>query len=156
MQRKTTFSVIALGLLCSATAMSTPIAFEYSAVQTDDHSKVATGIFTFEGDPVGITNDLDVSCGRAVCGQHVSNPLLSISMNVDGSSIPFGNLDSSNSHVFMLQFQPDKRLGGRHLAIGGCSPTASFSNSIGLNSIVVQVPNLCVSRPPARLRRGRT
>ena len=143
MQRKTTFSVIALGLLCSATAMSTPIAFEYSAIQTDDHSKVATGILTFERDPVGITNDLDVSCGRAVCGQHVSNPLLSLSMNVDGFSVPFGNPDSSNSHVYIDNFNQTNG-SGVDTRYWWMFTTASFTNSIGLNSVVIQVPKLCV------------
>jgi len=142
MRRKAIFPIITFGLLFSATAMSTPISFEYSAFQTDDHSKVATGLLTFESNPFGITNDSSVNCGRPVCGQNVGNPLISISMNVDGSSIPFGTLDSSNSHVYIDNFNQTSG-SGVDTRYWWMFTTASFTNSIGLNSIVVQVPNLC-------------
>jgi PEP-CTERM motif len=150
MQRKSIYPLIALGLLCAAPAMSIPIAFEYSAVQTDDDSKVATGIVTFESDPFGIVDDPTFNCGRPVCGQNVSNPLLSISMNVDGFSIPFGDIDSSNSHVYIdgTDQAPSPDFDTRYWWM---FTTASFTNSFGLNSIVLQVTDICTlpSCPPS-------
>ena len=142
MRRKAIQPGIAL-LLFSAAAMSTPISFQYSAVQTDDHTKIATGFFTFESSPFGITDDPGPNCGRAVCGQNVVNPLLSISMDVGGQSIDFGAIDSSNSHVYIDNFNQTSG-SGVETRYWWMFTTASFTNSIGLNSVVIQVPNICV------------
>jgi len=143
MRRKAIHPGIALALLVSTAAMSTPISFEYSAVQTDDHTKIATGLFTFESSPFSITDDPSPNCGRAVCGQNVVNPLLSISMNVDGQSIDFGAINASNSHVYIDNFNQTSG-SGVDTRYWWMFTTASFTNSIGLNSVVIQVPNLCV------------
>ena len=142
MRRKAIYPFIAAGLLCSANAMSIPITFEYSAFQTEDHSKWASGFVTFESDPFGITNDASSSCGRPVCGQNVSNPLLSISMNVDGLSIPFGDIDSSNSHVYVDDYNQTSG-SGIDTRYWWMFTTASFTNSFGLNSMVFQITDIC-------------
>ena len=143
MRRNVCYLATSIALLFSTAALCGPITFEYTAVLLQDPSSVATGLITFDDQPLHAADDpwVNAQCGRPICGAENINPLLWLTMDVDGYAVPFGDVLSSRGRVYVDGPQvPDPGTAVREWFFGA---SAKFSNDIGLTDALIMLPKIC-------------
>jgi PEP-CTERM motif len=143
MRRQACYVATSFALLFSTAAICGPVTYEYTAVLLQDRSSVATGLITFDDQPLDVSGDTwaNVQCGRPNCGAEHINTLLWLTMDINGYEVPFGEVLSSFGRVYVDGPRvPDPGTAVRQWFFG---TQAEFSNEIGLSSASINVPEIC-------------